>query len=123
MGLTARFFRKDYDTDEVDLIGEVKQGAGSRCAVRTRIAPPRKQGDHPEIWFNIDSPETKGKVPWGSTVQVRIHGVTVRHLINDLIKHPEILPYLTSAVDHLRANPGDFATDYRGADYLAFALL
>lgn len=84
-----------------------------KSIVSAEACPASIAGRWTEIYLTVmsldyESGETEQKAPVSDEIEVRIHGVTVPKLIDAMLRDPTLFKYLSSAVDHLRANPGDF---------------
>lgn len=83
-----------------------------QCGVDINIYSSSFAGRWPEIVLKMQHPhreegssDTKHHAKFMS---VRIHGVTMRAMMAEMVKDKVLFDFLASAVDHLRANPGAF---------------
>lgn len=87
---------------------------GRRAHIEPAVYPSRFDGRSSEIYLRISNTENfsnDGETPAPARtncVEVRIYGVTVRAMIDEMVKDEQLFRYLSSAVDHLRANPGAY---------------
>jgi hypothetical protein len=107
MGLDIDLYTARPLREREDFVGGYKQ-RNNRKSVTVSVRPSNFSTRNPEIWLTLGQPERALEAREADTLDVRIHGVTVVDLINQLVRSPVLFGYLASAVDHLRANPGDF---------------
>lgn len=86
---------------------------GRLRSVQNNRSPPKftfsydRRRDAHELWISTKEVEcsyNQDMLTWGyvDAVEVRIHGVSMRHLLDALIENEDIRRYLASGVDHFR---------------------